>query len=119
MQELASPPSTGRSATSRANSRASAKKAAHYAGAQAQAVLRVIRESGLRGLTDWDICALADISRTSCCARRNALMDATPPLVVEHPDEKQRSRVAGRWSRNCTVYVSAEAARQWQNGRSK
>lgn len=104
-----SPPWAGRSATSRANSLASAAKAAHYAGAQAQLVLMAIRQAGPRGATDWDVIALTGISRSSLCARRNALMDAG--LVVEHPGRlDERTRVAGPWQRACTVYVTREDA---------
>jgi len=97
-------PFSGRTSTSRANSLQSSRDAAHYAGRQAQKVLRVIREAGCRGSTDWDVIAITSISRSSVCARRNALMDAG--LVVEHPDTAYRSRVAGPWGRRCTVYVS-------------
>jgi hypothetical protein len=109
MQTQPNLPSAGRTATSRANSLQSARDAAHYAGAQAQRVLAVIRESGLRGATDWDVIAATSIQRSSVCARRNSLIDAG--LIVEHPDSRQRSRASGPFGRRCTVWVSTEHAK--------
>ena len=113
-------PFSGRSATSRATSLTAARDASHVAGHQAQAVLRVIRESGTRGVTDWDIIAATGIQRSSVCARRNALMNAKPqPLVVERPGyAHERSRRSGPWQRECTVYVTREAAEQITSGRA-
>jgi hypothetical protein len=107
-------PFSGRSATSRANSLQGAAHAAPWAGKQAQAVLRVIRDAGARGCTDWEIIVLSGVSRSSVCARRNALMDAG--LVLEHPDTTQGTRVSGPWHRPCTVYVAWDAKRADESG---
>ncbi len=100
MTQQPSLPFRGRSATALACSMRGAEYAARYRAQKTFTVLRLIRESRAKGLTDHDLVRLTGYERSTICSTRNALVDAE--LVAD----SQRARTSGRFGRDCTVWVA-------------
>ncbi len=91
-------PFGGKSATARACSMKAANDAARTRGVKSALVLRMLAESGARGLTRHDLEAITGYRTSSLCSIVDTLVSAA--FVAEHG-----SRPSGPWMKDCTIYV--------------